>query len=349
MTSYKIAPSTPPRDTPAASRPAGAAESALPSGRPQVAIEMPTLLLILADYAAWLAVTAMYTRWPLIVVAPIAVVLVTLHSSLQHEIVHGHPTRWPGINRLFALVPLSLWLPYERYHHTHRVHHIDRRLTDPLDDPESYYWRPEDWARLGPASRFFHEVQQTLAGRVVIGSFWRIGMFLRDEALALLHREKRTLVRNQQNVLGVWLEHLVWCVPVIVWLKLVCGMPLWVYFVAIVIPANGLVLIRSFAEHRARPAARERTALVERSWVLGPLFLFNNLHALHHETPALPWYQYPARYRVHRERLIAENGGLVYVTYFDVARRFLFRRHDVLPHPTGRVPPAPERELPRAA
>jgi hypothetical protein len=29
----------------------------------------------------------------------------------------------------------------------------------------------------------------------------------------------------------------------------------------------------------------------------------------------------------------------VYVTYFDVARRYLFRPHDVLLHPTGRVPP----------
>jgi hypothetical protein len=41
-----------------------------------------------------------------------------------------------------------------------------------------------------------------------------------------------------------------------------------------------------------------------------------------------------------RDRLIAENGGLVYYTYFDVARRFLFRRHDVTLHPLpmGRVP-----------
>jgi hypothetical protein len=39
--------------------------------------------------------------------------------------------------------------------------------------------------------------------------------------------------------------------------------------------------------------------------------------------------------------LIAQNGGLVYSTYFEVARRYLFRRHDVLPHPRGRVPPVP--------
>jgi fatty acid desaturase len=129
-----------------------------------------------------------------------------------------------------------------------------------------------------------------------------------------------------------------WCVPVIVWIKVVCGMPLWIYFLAMVVPANGVQLIRSFAEHRALPEAPQRIAIVEDSWILGPLFLFNNLHSLHHESPLVPWYEYPARYRIIRERLIAANGGLVYRTYFDVARRYLFRSHDVLLHPTGRVP-----------
>jgi len=302
------------------------------------AVEIPTLLLIVATYAGWLAVTFAYGRWPLALVAPLTVVLITLHSSLQHEIVHGHPTRWRRLNRLFAMVPLALWLPYERYRHTHHVHHIDARLTDPLDDPESFYWRAEDWARLGPVSRRAHLLQQTLAGRVVIGSFWRIGMFLRDELLALRHSEQRALIRNEQNVRRVWLEHLVWCVPVVLWLKLVCAMPLWIYFVAMVIPANGVLAIRAFAEHRARPAVRERVAVVEDSWLLGPLFLFNNLHSLHHESPAIPWYSLPRRYRLERERLLAANGGLVYRTYFEVAWRYLFRVHDVTEHPTDRVP-----------
>lgn len=295
-------------------------------------VEAPTLLLILATYGGWLAITFAYGRWPLVIVAPIAAVLVTLHSSLQHEIVHGHPTRHPRINRLLAIVPLSLWLPYERYRQLHLVHHVDQRLTDPLDDPESYYWTPEDWARLSSVTRGLLRIQQTLAGRVIIGSFWRIGLFLGAE----LHR----LVRNEDDLRSVWLEHALWCVPVVLWVTLVCRMPFWIYVVAIVIPGNGLLLIRSFAEHRARPEVRRRIAIVERSWILGPLYLFNNLHALHHEAPSIPWYRYNAHYRRQRERLIAENGGLVYTTYFAVARRFLLRPHDVLRHPTGRVPTA---------
>lgn len=299
---------------------------------PAAAVEVPTVALILATYAGWLAITHAYAHWPLVIVAPVAVALLTLHSSLQHEILHGHPTRWAALNRLLAIVPLSLWLPYVRYERLHLIHHRDQRLTDPLDDPESFYWTSAALARLSPFSRAMHRLQQTLAGRFLLGSFWRIGMFLHAEFLRLL--------RNEKGLRAIWLEHLLWCVPVIVWVKVACGMPLWIYVLAMVIPARGMVLIRAFPEHRARPEVRQRTAIVERSWILGPLFLFNNLHALHHEKPGLPWYQYNARYRLHRERLIAENGGLVYVTYFDVARRYLFRPHDVLQHPTDRVPKA---------
>lgn len=293
-------------------------------------VEFPTLLLALATYGAWMAVTHAYGRWPLWGWAPVAAVLVTLHSSLQHEIVHGHPTRWRPVNRLLGSVALSLWLPFERYRVTHLIHHINDRLTDPDDDPESYYWRPQDWAKMSAFSRAALRAQQTLAGRVLIGSFWRIGHFLKTEFAAA--------ARNEPGVRRAWIEHLFWCAPVVLWLRLGCGMPLWIYVVAVVIPSNGLLLIRSFAEHRALPAARERTAIVENSWLLGPLFLYNNLHALHHKEPLMPWYAYNARYRQIRAELIAGNGGLVYSTYFDVARRYLFQVHDVLEHPTGGVP-----------
>ena len=294
------------------------------------AVEWPTLVLLAVAYGGWLFITHAYGRWPLYVVAPVAVVLITLHSSLQHEILHGHPTRWAGVNRLLAIVPLPLWLPYARYQQLHLKHHHDDRLTDPIDDPESYYWTPENWAKLGAVQQAILRAQQSLAGRIAVGSFWRIGMFL--------HHEWQRLRRDEPGLRAIWFEHLLWCIPVIAWLKFACGMPLWIYVLTMAIPARGMVLIRAYAEHRARPPVRQRVAIVEKSWLLGPLFLFNNLHSLHHEKPGIPWYQYNARYRRERERLIAENGGLLYVTYFDVARRYLFRPHDALIHPTGRVP-----------
>lgn len=300
------------------------------SSKPRPAVEVPTLLLIVFVYGGWLAITAAYSHWPLVLVAPIAILLITLHSSAQHEMTHGHPTRWRRLNRLLAMVPLSLWMPYDRYLHTHHAHHINARLTDPFDDPETYYWAPGSLASRSRLTRAILRIEQTLAGRVVVGSFWRIWLFMQGEL--------RAIVRNQEGVRRVWLEHLLWCIPVVLWVQLVCGLPLWLYFIAMVVPANGIQLIRSFAEHRAHPDVPARIAIVEGSWILGPLFLFNNLHSLHHESPAIPWYECNARYRAARERLIAENGGLVYSTYFEVARRFLFRPHDVLQHPMGRIP-----------
>ena len=300
------------------------------AGRSRPAVELPTLLLLIIAYGGWLAVTAKYGHWPLWVVAPLATLLITLHSSLQHEIVHGHPTRWKPLNRLLAIVPLGMWIPYQRYRDLHHKHHCDARLTDPIDDPESYYWTAEGWAGLSPLMRVALRIEQTFAGRLILGSSLRIGMYLRWDL--------RNAWRGEPGIRATWAEHLLWCIPVVLWLKIVCGIPLWLYFLAMVIPANAIQLIRSFAEHRARPGVRERVAIVEDSWILGPLFLFNNLHSLHHESPAIPWYDLPTRHRQERERLIAENGGLVYRTYFEVARRYLFRHHDVLQHPTERVP-----------
>jgi fatty acid desaturase len=300
--------------------------------RERAAVEVPTLLLIAVTYGGWLAITYAYGRWSLWIVAPITALLLTLHSSLQHEILHGHPTRWRSVNRLFGMVPLSFWLPYERYRQDHLIHHVNDRLTDPYDDPETYYWAPEVWARMSAIGRANVRAQQTLAGRMVIGSVGRIAHFLRGEI--------RSLARGEEGRRMIWFEHLLWCLPVIAWLMFVCRMPLWIYVLTMVIPGNAILLARAFAEHRARPLARERTAIVEGSWILGPLFLFNNLHAMHHEEPAMPWYEYNARYRLLREELIAANAGLVYSTYFEVARRFLFRPHDVIPHPMGRIPRA---------
>ena len=294
------------------------------------ALEMPTVMLLGLAYGGWMTVTLQYARWPLWIVLPLAALLVALHSSLQHEIVHGHPTRWEGINRMLGMLPLALWLPFERYRVLHRRHHHDARLTDPLDDPETFYWRPEDWARMRPATRVILQAQQTLAGRVLIGSWWHIAAFWRAD-----WRRGRD---GDETVLGHYLEHLLWCAPVLLWMSFVCDMPLWLYVTGVAVPASGIQLIRSFAEHRALPQASERVAIVEDSWLLGPLFLFNNLHAVHHEAPLIPWYELPARYRLIRERIIVANGGLVYRSYLEVARRYLFRAHDVLTHPDGRVP-----------
>jgi fatty acid desaturase len=288
-------------------------------------IEWPTVALVAALYAAWLALTWFHEALPLWLWLPLAGCTAAWWGSFQHETVHGHPTRSRAVNAALATPPVWLWLPFERYRALHLAHHQDERLTDPVDDPETRYWAPEAWKALGPASRLLVDLQSTLLGRLAIGPLWTIGCFAADEG--------RALWAGDRALRRIWAWHALWATLVAVWAFAVCGMPLWQYLAGFVYLGLALTLIRSFAEHRAAESVAHRTAIVENSRLLGPLFLFNNLHVVHHAAPAVPWYRLPRVYRENREAVLAMNGGLVYDGYGEVFRRFLLRRHDHPVHP----------------
>jgi len=293
-------------------------------------MEWPTMALLVFVYGGWLGITYFSSLLPWWIVAPVGAVLITWHSSLQHEILHGHPTKSRMVNRALATPPLSLWLPYELYRRSHLIHHRDERLTDPLDDPESYYWTRDHWHSLGMIGRAIVRFQTTLLGRLILGPAWNIGRFVGGEMAALLKGDHRHL--------GIWIRHLIGIALVLIWVTYIAQMSIWFYVFGLVYPGTSILLIRSFAEHRATNGISERTAIVENAPLLGPLFLFNNLHAAHHAEPMMPWYQIPAWYKENRDRLIRENHGLVYNGYIDVARRFLLKAHDRPEHPTNRAP-----------
>ena len=296
------------------------------------AIEWPTVALAAAIHGGWASLTFYHDLLSPWLAAALGALLIAWHSSFQHETIHGHPTPWPSVNRLLGALPLSLWLPYERYRATHLQHHRDERITDPLDDPESAYLTPEEWRRLNPLKRTLIAAQTTLLGRLVIGPAWSIGRFLAAET--------RAIIAGDRQRARIWAMHLGGVGLVLCWLGVVCGISLWLYALAIVYPGTSLILLRAFAEHRAAASIGQRTAIVETAVILGPLFLFNNLHAVHHAKPGLPWYALPRWYRRNRAELAAENGGLVYSSYFEIARRFLLRPHDTVTHPLGRAPAA---------
>ena len=95
--------------------------------------------------------------------------------------------------------------------------------------------------------------------------------------------------------------------------------PLWLYLAGVVYPANSLNLLRSYPEHLQSPGATGRTAIVRAGPVLSLLFLRNNLHALHHARPGVPWY------RLQWRDDAGEADGLFFNGYGEIARRFLFR------------------------
>lgn len=310
------------------------------SRRTQRSIEWPTVALAAGIYGGWFALTYWHAALPWWVVMPLGAWLVAWHGSLQHEILHGHPTRSRVVNRALASIPISLWLPYESYRVSHLLHHADERLTDPLDDPESRYVTPADWATLGPLGRWFLRAQKTLLGRLTIGPAWTVGHFL--------SAEMRGVVAGDPVARRSWAEHAPAAVLLLVWLVFVCEMNLLFYVFGVLYPAAALMLLRSFAEHKAAHGVTERTAIVENSAVLGLLYLYNNLHAAHHERPTMPWYAIPAWYAENRERLVAENGGMVYDGYGEIVRRFLVSAHDAVAHPLEQTPQAALNPVPCA-
>lgn len=91
-------------------------------------VEWSTLLLILLCYAAWFACGLAWTSgwwWAGLAAMPF---VTAFHSSLQHETIHGHPTRFALLNEVLASLPLGVVYPYRRYKVLHLKHHNDINL-----------------------------------------------------------------------------------------------------------------------------------------------------------------------------------------------------------------------------
>ena len=287
-------------------------------------IEWPTLALILGCYALWaLGTTVLSALWlPLGFV--VTLLAITLHSSLQHEVLHGHPFASRPANEALMFLPLGVIYPYGRFRDLHLAHHRDENLTDPYDDPESNYMDPKVWVRLSPALRVILRANNTLLGRMLIGPAVSVLALLRGD-LAAIRAGDRAIRRD-------WLLHLAGMVPVLVWLSTVAAIPFWL-FVLSCYGALSVLKIRTFLEHRAHELARGRTVIVEGRGPLPFLFLYNNFHVVHHAKPNLAWYRLPALYEERKEEYHRRNDGYVYRSYAEVFRRYFLRTKDPVPHP----------------
>jgi fatty acid desaturase len=229
------------------------------------------------------------------------------------------------LNRWIAGAPLSLWLPFEIYRDTHLAHHRTERLTEPGDDPESFYLSPESWRAAGPVRRALAIATNTLIGRLLLGPALVIA---RTAATEIRGRDRRRL--------GIWARHLIAVAAVMWWVAGVCDVHPLLYLGAFVYPGLSITLLRSFAEHRPAADRDHRSAVVEAHPIWSALFLNNNLHALHHAEPWRPWYQLPARYRDQRSAILQANGGYLIRGYGELARRYGVRVKDSPAHPGDR-------------
>jgi fatty acid desaturase len=288
------------------------------------AIEWPTLLLFIATYGLWaLATTLLWTVWPPLAVLAAAVAIAQF-SSLTHEVLHGHPFRNQTLSEALVFPGLTIFVPYLRFKDLHLQHHFDPALTDPYDDPESNYLDPAVWARLSAPMKALLRVNNTLAGRMIVGPAVSIWSMLRlDLTLAM---------RGDRRVLQAWALHLPGVALVGWWLLALGTMPLWAYLTAAYL-AWSVLKIRTYLEHRAHEAARARTVIIESRGPLALLFLNNNFHVVHHMHPNVPWYRLPALYFSNRDHYLRRNDGYLYRGYSQIIRQYLFRAKDPVPHP----------------
>ena len=278
--------------------------------------EWRTLLLAGVCYAVWLLLAFGWADLPDTVRVLLLIPVITLHSSLQHEFLHGHPFRNQTLNDLLISPPIGVLVPYLRFKSCHLTHHINENITDPFDDPESYYLDREIWATIPDWLKPLLVANNTLVGRVTIGPALATIGFLRSECVRT--RAGDTLIPR------VWLRHFL-AIGMLFWLIGTFGSlhPV-AYFVAAYF-GMGLLMVRSFIEHQAVEKANQRSVIIETRGPLSLLFLNNNYHSVHHAYPSLAWYRIPAFFRENRARFLRMNGGYRYESYWEVFRRFAFR------------------------
>jgi fatty acid desaturase len=163
-----------------------------------------------------------------------------------------------------------------------------------------------------------------------------LGRFLLGPAIStarLVVSEAGLVAAGDRRAIKAWLLHGLALAVVWVWVSAICGMPFWHYVLFIAYWGNSLSMMRSYAEHRAHEEVGCRTIVVETNPIVSLLFLNNNLHMAHHEQPNLPWYEIPAYYQRHRDRLLKENCAYLVKGYGAIARRWLLKPKEPVRHP----------------
>lgn len=287
------------------------------------ATEWPTWLLIVFVYSSWWGGLTLYQS-----VGPVMgvflVFVCALHSSMQHELLHGHPTSSTSFNTVMAILPLALLYPYFHYRESHLAHHNKENLTLPGVDPESYYVSMADWEKQSEGFHLYYVFYKTVLGRLLCGP---------THSVFLLSREMiRDFARGNVKRIILWLMHLTLVASVIGIVSVYFQIPAWHYFI-IAYAATSLGMVRSFFEHRAVESGNHRSVIVETGYFFRLLFLNNNYHYVHHEFPASPWYRLGTIYNANRESILKENGGFLVDGYSHWLIGHLFKPVDSPIHP----------------
>ncbi|EJL85348.1 fatty acid desaturase [Pantoea sp. GM01] len=286
--------------------------------------ELPTWLLMVVIYSGWFASVIYWQTLGLTASTLLLILFTTWYMSLQHELIHGHPTRFPRLNQLFGTLPLAVWYPYGLYRDSHLAHHRNHTLTDPDEDPETYYLTPERWAQLKPWQQQVIHLRNTFPGRLLLGPLLDMAATIKTCVNAFSQRDKPAM--------AMWISHLTLLSGLFYWMTQQGFSPLWLVL-AVSYPALMLTKVRSFYEHRAEeePLARSVNNEAALPWRL--LFLNLNYHSVHHDLPGLPWYGLRKVYLLYRDGYHVRNHGFRVAGYGEWLTRFWRKSVEVNAHP----------------
>ena len=284
--------------------------------------ELPTLALLFVTYSAFALLTIF--SLPLWLAIPALATIIALHSSLQHEVLHGHPFPQAWLSDLTVFPAIGLFVPYQRFKDTHLTHHFDPNLTDPYDDPETNFMDVEMWEKMPRPIKALAQFNNTLLGRILVGPAIGIAVFYAGDA--------RQMMRGNKRIWRSYLEHALGVSFVLLWLTQFSAMPLWAYVIAAYFGMS-LLKIRTFLEHRAHDKASARSVIIEDRGPLALIFLNNNYHAVHHAHPKVVWHKLPKLFRSKREHFLKRNGGYTYRSYAEIFGRYFLRAKDPVAHP----------------
>ncbi len=287
-------------------------------------IEWPTLALMGLCYGAFIVATTWGATISTVAALIVTMLALALHSSLTHEVLHGHPFRSQFLSEALVFPAIGLFVPYIRFRDSHLAHHQDAILTDPYDDPESNYLAPGDWQNLPAWRKRLHLFNNTLLGRLLVGP--AMGQ------VAFMAADWRAISSGDRKVLKGWLWHIPSLAIALWWMLAVSSLPIWAYLAA-AYGALSILKIRTFLEHQAHERARGRTVVIEDKGPLSWIFLNNNLHVVHHMHPKMPWYRLPQLFRDNRGRYLSRNDGYYFRSYAEIFRAYFLSRKDPVPHP----------------
>ena len=287
--------------------------------------QWPTWFLLLAVPAAWFALLLgsplLGAGWTIVLLIPVVV----LWMSVQHELLHGHPTRFNGLNKVLGYAPFALWYPYTLYRDSHLQHHRDHDLTLPGIDPESRYMTQAHWQGSSKLLRGLLWLNKTVPGRLLVGP----PLALYGMAKAELQR----LRRGDRQAWCMWLTHGFFTVLMFAFIAYYSELAVWQYVFLVTVPVLSVGMVRSFYEHRPAARPEQRTVLNEAGWPWTWLFLNLNLHLVHHDLPGLPWFYMPRVYRARREQWQQRSGGFLVQGYGELIRRHAVQAIDSPQHP----------------